>query len=208
MDRKFINANHKWKNIALIKYPFIKNTELYGPRMVNAYSKCNTFWTQIFKAYDKFHNKIKLTNAGEVLSKPICFNQRVRVGNTFLKHKHWIDKGVSCVAHFLNEEGKILSHFLNEEGKILSHIDFQRKFDITIDFVTFSGCKLAIKKFLRNSSFEYCNNNVINLTVCLQNLYETNKGCKLYYDVLNQNNAKPKCCSKKYTMAVLFSSTK
>ena len=62
------------------------------------------------KAYDEFHNKIKLTNEGEALSEPICFNQRNRVGNTFLMHKHWIDKGVYCVAHFLNEEGKILSH--------------------------------------------------------------------------------------------------
>ena len=153
--------------------------------MANAYSKCNAFWTQVFKAYDEFHNKIKLTNAGEVLSEPICFNQRIRVGNTFLMHKHWIDKGVYCVAHFLNEE-----------GKILSHIDFQRKFDITIDFVTYFGCKLAIRTFLRNSGFEFCNNNVINLTACLQKLYETNKGCKSYYDVLNQNDAKPNCCSK------------
>ena len=68
--------------------------------MANAYSKCNAFWTQVFKAYDEFHNKIKLTNAGEVLSEPICFNQRIRVGNTFLMHKHWIDKGVYCFAHF------------------------------------------------------------------------------------------------------------
>ena len=183
--RKFINTNHKWKNIVLVKYPFIKNIECYGPSVANAYSKCNAFWTRVFKAYDEFHNKIKLKNAGEVLSEPICFNQRIRVGNTFLMHKHRIDKGDYRVAHFLNEE-----------GKILSHIDFQRKFDITIDFVTYFGCKLAIKKLLRNSGFEFCNNNAINLTACLQKLYETNKGCKSYYDVLNQNDAKPNCCSK------------
>ena len=108
--RKFIHTNHKWKNIALVKYPLITNIERYGPRVANAYSKCNAFWTQVFKAYDEFHNKIKLTNEGEALSEPICFNQRIRVGNTFLMHKHWIDKGVYCVAHLLNEEGKILSH--------------------------------------------------------------------------------------------------
>ena len=169
--RKFINTNHKWKNIALVKYPFIKNTERYGSIVANVYSKYNAFWTQVFKAYDEFHNKIKLTNTGEVLSEPICFNPRIRVGNTFM-HKQWIDKGVYCVAHFLNEE-----------GQILSHIDFQRKFDITTDFVTYYGCKLAIKTSLRNSGFEFCDNNVINLTACLLKLYETNKGCKSYYDV-------------------------
>ena len=71
--RKFINTNHKWKNIALVNYPFIKNIEYYGPSVANTYSKCNAFWTQVFKAYDEFHNKIKLTNAGEVLSEPVCF---------------------------------------------------------------------------------------------------------------------------------------
>ena len=86
------------------------------------------------------------------------FNQRFRVGNTFLMHKHRTDIGVYVVAHFLNEKGKI---------------------DITIDFLTYSGCKLAIKKFLRNSGFEFCKNNVINHTACLQKLYETNMGCKL-----------------------------
>ena len=39
-----------------------------------------------------------------------CLNQSIRVGNTFLMHKHWIDEGVYCVAHFLNEEVKILFH--------------------------------------------------------------------------------------------------
>ena len=104
---------------------------------------------------------------------------------------------------------------INEVGKILSHIDFQRRFCITIDFVTYSSCKLAIKKInLCNSGFEFCNNNVINLTACLQKMYETNKGCKLYYDALNQNDAKPNCYlkledkhQKTYTVAVLFSST-
>ena len=104
--RKFINTNQKWTNITLVNYPFIKNIERCGRRVANAYSKCNAFWTQVFKAYDEFHNKIKLTNGGEVLSDPICFNQRIRFGNTFLRHKHWIDKGVYCIAHFLNEEGK------------------------------------------------------------------------------------------------------
>ena len=58
--QKFINTNHKWQNIVLVKYPFIKNIECYGPSVANSYSKCNAFWTQVFKAYDEFHNKIKL----------------------------------------------------------------------------------------------------------------------------------------------------
>ena len=84
------DTNHKWENTALVKYPLIKNKERYGPRVTNTYSEYNAFWTQVFKAYDEFYNKIKLTNAGEAVSEPTCFNQRIRVGNTFLMHKHLI----------------------------------------------------------------------------------------------------------------------
>ena len=36
----------------------------------------------------------------------------------------------------------------------------------------------------------------MSLTVCLQKLYKTHKGCKLYYEILNKNDVKPNCCSK------------
>ena len=51
----------------------------------------------------------------------------------------------------------------------LFHIDFLRKSDLTIDFVTYSGCKLAhLKKLLPNSNtgFELCNNNVMLWRAC------------------------------------------
>ena len=65
-------------------------------------------------------------NIGEVLAEPICFNERITVGNTFLAHNRWIAKGIYCVVHFLNEE-----------GRLLSHMSFNRKFDTSIDFVIF-----------------------------------------------------------------------
>ena len=101
----------------------------------------------------------KLTNAWKVLSEPICFSQRIRVGNTFLMHKH-------C----LKEEGKTLHSF----SENISHNYWFREY---------SSCKLAMKKVLRNSGFDFCNT-------------ETNKGCKLYYDILIENDVNPNCCSK------------
>ena len=77
----------------------------------------------------------------------------------------------------------------------LSHMDFNRKCNTNIDFVTHSGCKLAIKNVLRNSGFDAHNNNVTTVTACLQTLY-SNQGGKLYYDILNENDVKPNCCPK------------
>ena len=79
--------------------------------MANVYSKCNALWTQVFKAYDKFLNKIKLTNDGEALSEPICFNQRIRDGN--------INIGLIKVS--------IVLHFLNDKKRKNTIIDFSEK---------------------------------------------------------------------------------
>ena len=68
----------------MVKYPFINQTERYGSEMANIYPKCNAFWNQVFNAYDKFYNKVRLTNIREVLNEPVCFNEKIKVGNTFL----------------------------------------------------------------------------------------------------------------------------
>ena len=62
----------------------------------------------------------------------------------------------------------------NEEGRWLSHVDFNEQFDTSIVFVTCSGCKLAIKKCVRNSGFQVYNSNVMNVTACLQNIVFNN----------------------------------
>ena len=49
---------------------------------------------------------------------------------------------------------------------------------------------------LRNSGLYAHNNNVTTVTACLLKLYSTNKGCELYYDILNENDVKPNCFPK------------
>ena len=135
-----------------MKHPFIKNIKRYLP---NAYSKCNALWTQVFKAYDEFHSKIKLANVGD------GSNKELELGTHFLYTNAGLMK-VSLVLHT----------FWMRKDKILSHIDFRKKCDITIDSVAYSGCQLAIKKFLHNSYFEFGNNSVMNVMACLQKLHE------------------------------------
>ena len=49
-------------------------------------------------------------------------------------HKHLIHEGVHCVAHFLNEEGKVLSHIVYFEDLIQNKIKYMLQ---KMDFVTF-----------------------------------------------------------------------
>lgn len=80
----------------LVKCPFIGGIECCGPGVADACSECSAFWTRVFGACGEFRNKVELTDAGEVLSEPVCFGQGIGVGSTFLVHGHWIDGGVCC----------------------------------------------------------------------------------------------------------------
>ena len=49
--RKLKQTKHKWKNIALITYPFIIGLEQCGPNLYSQKAKSNIFWEHVFKAY-------------------------------------------------------------------------------------------------------------------------------------------------------------
>ena len=73
--------------MVLVKYPFINERERYGPKVANTYPKCIAFWKKVSNAYDELYNNIRLTNIKEeVLTEPVCFNESIKVGNTFLTH--------------------------------------------------------------------------------------------------------------------------
>ena len=57
--------------------------------------------------------------------------------------------------------------------------------------MTYSRCKLAAKTFLRNSGFEFCNNNVMNLRRVCRNCMKQIRVAKLYCYILNENDVNP-----------------
>ena len=46
--RKLKQTKHKWKNIALVTYPFIIGLEQCGPNLYSQKAKSNIFWEHVF----------------------------------------------------------------------------------------------------------------------------------------------------------------
>ena len=66
--KKFQTTQHKWKNIALINYPFLNRLTCFGPNVARSYTEHNMFWSQVFCAYEDFYYKEKPSKAAEVLA--------------------------------------------------------------------------------------------------------------------------------------------
>ena len=183
--RKISKTTHKWKNVVLANYPSVNDISFHGPGILKTKGK-NTFWTQVFDAFSDLYYRINPANSQDLLAEPVCFNERITIGNKSIKERHWKSKGTYCVAHFLSDD-----------GKLLSYAEMKRKHDWNVDFITYSGCKLAIKKYMQKyDMIEVCTSEASNTNACLKKLHSVNRGCKIYYDILLRNDFKPKCCHK------------
>ena len=139
--RKLKTTNHKWKNILTELYPFLDRLECYGPCFLSLNAKGNSFWTDTFKAYNIFFSRIKPNSTIEVLSEPVFYNENIKIGNKVIKHTKWIENGVYCIANFLRDN-----------GQFFTIAEFNARFGLTVDFLTFSGCicSMKLRRILRS----------------------------------------------------------
>ena len=183
--RKLQITNHKWKNVMLLMYPEIVILDKCGPEILQGVSKFNKFWNEVFNAYNALFYKVKPKDIIDVLEEPLLYNNRIQIGNSFIQYKTWIEKGVSNIAHFLDQSG----HFL-------SYDRFMEKYNIYIDFITFFGWKSAVRKYIKSTKLQVNTNITKSVTNCMNKIMSVFRGSKLYYDILIEDHIAPKCCAK------------
>jgi len=183
--RKLKFGTHKWKNVCLAMFPFVRNIECFGSQYPLLNANANLFWTHVFKAYDHFSQYIPHKTNIDVLSEPVFYNDKMRVGGTVIRYKKWIIKGVYFIAHFCNEN-----------GNFYDVTTFNRMYGLSVDYLTHRSTVSAIRQYLTKINVTLENNNYMELPLNLKYIYRVQKGCKNYYDLLINKNKKPNCCLK------------
>ena len=62
-----------------------------------------------------------------------------------IKYTRWVDNGVYCIAHFIKEN-----------GRFLTLAEFNTKFGMTVDFLTFNSCNSSIKSVQQSVIWSMC----------------------------------------------------
>ncbi len=181
--RKIKSTSHKWTNVINAECPFINELENYGPNLAANLCRNNIFWKHVFEAFKSFFYKVKVKSKEEILAEPIFHNERIQVGKSTLKHKHWINKGIVKVVDLFDENGE----FYNYE-------DFKLKYNLHTDFISYTGCKLAVKEFISKNGIIINDNRTRDINIALLTICSVSKGTRLYYDILTSDDIKPKCC--------------
>jgi hypothetical protein len=183
--RKYKSSQHKWKSVINDDFEYFDRIDMYGPEIVNKYVGRNNFWTEVFCSYKDFFYKVRMKKVEEILTEPILFNKRILVGKKTINKEQWSLRGVCCSADFLHDN-----------GEFYSVDEFNTKYGLQVDFITYMGCILSIKNYLKLFNFNFINNRHLLMSVQMNKLYAVVKGSKEYYNVLIKDNNEPKCIKK------------
>ena len=84
--RNIQNENKKWKNIFDENFPQWRRLQILGPEFQRKFIRYNAFWNDVFGSYKEFFYKNLQTQSSELLSEPLFFNERIKIGN---EHYFW-----------------------------------------------------------------------------------------------------------------------
>ena len=180
--RKYKNSGHKWKNIITDDFKQFNQLESYGPEIVNRYAGGNAFWTEVFNAYKTYYYKVEIKRVDEFLAINVCYNRNILLDKITINRNNWIRQGVRYIADFIGEDGT----FYNRN-------EFNRKYSLMVDYITYNGTLMSIKKYLKTFKFTIRNNKRISQSLQIQTLYKVVRGSKEYYNILLKSYSLPKC---------------
>ena len=102
-----------------------------------------------------------------------------------IKHTKWIETGVYCIANCLRND-----------GQFFTIAEFNAKFGLTVDFLTFSGCICSIKQYIKKLNIAVNDNNTCDMNVSLTSLSKicpAQKGTILNYNIVTNDDRLPNC---------------
>ena len=116
------------------------------------------------------------------LSQPLWYNKNIQINNKSVFYQSWFNKGII----YFND-------LLNEDGSFLTFEEFQHKFMIRTNFITFMGIKTAIIRYMRFFNMNDLLTPLIGpiIPFNIKIFIFTNKGSKNMYNLQNKTNVEP-----------------
>ena len=91
--RNLFTKDTKWKTILVTLCPEVNDLKYYGSKKCLC-SRCNSFWKDVFKAYDKLSTQIDLGNNEEIAAEPIFYDDKFQINRTYFCFKSWSRKNI------------------------------------------------------------------------------------------------------------------
>jgi hypothetical protein len=100
----------------------------------------NEFWKDVLHAWQYILSKTTTYDSwASFLHNPIWYNNKLKFNHTCFSYKDWYRKGV-----------RIVNDLVKEIGEFYSFAEFERKYNININFLKYHGFISCLKKYSEN----------------------------------------------------------
>lgn len=161
--------------------PFAERILMFGSDFIknNIEPIRNPFWKDTYKALHKFTVSYKPVNWNDVLCTPLWYNSNIKVGRRSCFIRQWSEHGI----HFITD-------LMDRNGNFLSLREFQEKYNINTNFLSFQGIIAACRTFIASLSIQHFPTN--SCQPVISSLYypviKNVRGCRIIYDFLISHN--------------------
>ena len=169
--KKIMKENSpKWKTVLLKQYPEIDNISKHGPTIFLGKST-NTFWTEVFEAFNNISKKMEPNKPEEMLAEPLFNNEKFKIGGRTFHFENWIERGIYKVGSLIKEN-----------GTFMSRQEFQMKYNLNPPFLEYLGCINTVKKYCRKMGINFTSDISTNLSKVQDLLVNGPKGSRFIYN--------------------------
>ena len=155
-------------------YQDMDNIHMYGPRIYSKEVHSNRFWEDTFKVYEPFRYKVKPESSEEALAESLSLNRNIKVGKKCILFKSWLEKGIYCIGHVIDEEGRFYKY--NE----FTTTTTTKNYYIQVNYLEYFGCVQAIKTYIKSLKIITESNEMAINPISLAKIYNQVKGTKCY----------------------------
>ena len=147
----------------------------------------NPFWIDVLKTHNHLIKTTKINSIQDFLQLPIFYNENIKIGGRSIKNKIWINKGVN----FIND-------IVSENGDLYTELEIKNIYNINTNFLELQGISRAVKQLSKNTKITLGDTKLQKplIPTYLKIYVKSKKGCKDFYDMLNNNQEKPSAINK------------
>lgn len=170
-------------------YPFTNKILLYGSDYLknNLGRIDNHFWYDAYNALYTFSLAHTPVSWNDFLCTPLWYNHNIKVGRKSLFVRQWFQSGVN----FIND-------LMDRNGNFYNLNDFERKFNLNTNFLTYHGIIAACISYLGTLRFQHLpvKGQQPTCPALIYTIIKNMKGCRNIYDILVNKNLLPSSIRK------------
>ena len=122
----------------------------------------------ILQAYKSFCCKVSTVKAKVPVTEPLLYNRNSQVKNKTILHRRWTENGICYISHLSHKHGA----FFNPE-------EFNMKYGLNTDFLTYNSCVPAVKKYIKGLDIDVQSNKPSNMSKSVTIILKYRKDKKL-----------------------------